>query len=532
MRKLFCLFIALALFSACACAESAETLIVELNDCAMLITADGEIITPRGEYDSINMITRGDCPAERALYCASSLGALFIEFDDALDDDFEYWDDIDGDLEDNPPDGEDAPIDEMWTDDFESEEGEVFVFNMGEYIGYEYDYVEQLYALMNYKGELLTGFDYSWFEHDADNAVVVAYKADGFKSALDESGNVLLEGPYAAIVSDGAGGYFATMPDLEQTDEYGAFAYRSPLVHVSATGEVSDTGIITDTWELLGFESGLMCVASYSGETLKYIYVDASGADAFNKSFSEAFSFTGDYAEVYDDDGSTKLINKSGEYVTGDDYAWFDFGARDDLPIVANLTGGGFCLLDNKTLEASVEIKLAEDETSLYAYHSGDNLISAFSDIRAYIYDTQGNLIYVDDEGALAYSPYNDIDDVPERIVISTNDGVNSENYLINFDGDIISDNYQQLSALSWISGQGRYLTAEYELIEYEYEGQTYYNQEYTAFGVIDQDGKAVLDMIYTDIAYLSPTRYWACDGEKFILFDQNGASLFELPLE
>lgn len=549
MRKLTAVLICLMLLVPAALAESAETMVVDYGSGSMLITADGTPLTEVGDYDFIYRVTNGDCPSERVLYYATS--DISVAYDDSeLEGEVEDWPTDEGELDE----GEeviDIPIDQTEQPEEEPEdeyEIDDVVGSMGDDMSELDSYFETNCALMDATGRLLTDYAYTMFTHDVENAVVIGYRTDGFVSALDEKGNVLLEGAYAAVVSDTKGGFFVTKPDLNETDEYGDFFYKAPLFHVLSDGTEQDTGIVTGTYDLSGFSSGFMCVAKYAdlgvfgqddmddmenvedGDEMSYIFIDADGNDAFGVSFTGAYNFSGNYADVTDQDYNERLIDKTGAFATEKAYSWFDCGsADDDMPIVANLVDGGFDLLSKEDLSIVKSFAPEEADGTLYAYQSGDKLIFAFSDARKYIINAAGDAVYEGDAGVDAYTYYFSCDSQPQRILVAEGDWPEEACRVMDLSGNATSDTYQEITALTWIGGAGRYQVASYDVIDSddaEYKDADYDSYRY---GVIDQDGNTILEMKYTEMTYLAPDRYWVSDGSVYQLMDSDGNVIYEM---
>jgi hypothetical protein len=537
MRKIAAILICLALLVPAALAEGVETMVVDYGDGSMLITADGTELTQVGDYGFIYRVSDSDCPADRVLYYATSDASVSPD-DSAADGEVEAWPSAQGNLEEGS-EVLDIPLNQTEQPDEEVSIGDVVESNydMGDFDGP----FETSCALMDSQGNLLTDFAYTMFTHDVKNALVVGYRTDGFVSALDEKGNVLLEGEYAAIVSDTQGGFFATKPDLTMIDEYGDFYYKSALMHVRADGTENDTGIITGTYDLSGFSSGLMCVSTFpdlgtfgeddtedDAEDMSYIFVDPDGNDAFGQVFTGAYNFSGNYADVTDADYNERLIDRTGAVVTDKAYSWFDFGAEGDgMPIVANLVDGGFDLLSKDDLSVVKSFAAPETGAAYYAYQSGDHLIFAFSDDDMSILDAAGEVIYEGAASVDAYTYYNYADSQPGRILVSEGDWPEEKCRLMDLSGNATSEDYQEITALTWVGGAGRYQIASYNVVD-SGEGKDADYDSYR-YGVIDQDGNTILEMKYTEMSYLTPDRYWVSDGSVYQLVDANGNVVFEM---
>ena len=507
---------------------------------AVLITESGELVTGIGDYDVIDLISYDDCPPERQLFMVSMLDIsdgffLMEDYDEFFgDEDWDYdlddveaWPDTEGldegyDMEivDDMPVVSDMPLESEEEVDF----GEYFTDDDFDELD---GYMDYGVALMNTKGELLTDFEYISFMHDVENAVVAAYDFEGFVTLLDEAGNVLVAGGYTSVVANGQGGYIAVQPVVDP--ETGDFSETAPIVRISADGEVEETGLYTFAYETLpGYSGGLMCVPVYDGGTgvYAYIYIDAAGVDAFGKKFDYAASFIGGFAEVTGDDYSARLIDMSGEYVTDGGHRYFDMGTEGDgMPIVANLMDGGFELM-SKDDGGVIATFLPETEGDMfYAYQSGDGLIVAYSDQTTMIIDGSGNVLYRGEGELYAQTWYEFADGVPGRMLLSDYSDGAMRMCVAEFDGTPVSEWYGDMSALSWVNGQGRYLALDYELTQIEYDDVTGYEPDMETFryGVVDHDGNVVVELKYDYFMQLASDRYWAAQGGTYSLMDENG---------
>lgn len=558
-----------------AFAEGARVFVADTESGAMLITESGAGVTEPGEYDVIVPVTYDECPAERMLFAVSHLdmgGGFFAEYGEAAEgesdweeepeweeepswgddwseepDDVETWPDEDGGLDEgydmdvvDDQEWNDFGEDDFYGDDiFGGGENDVGEFDYGlldgEYIDYGMEYGV---ALMNASGELLTGFDYASFVHDVENAVVFACDFDGWVTALDERGAVLAAGSYTSMVSDGNGGFFAVAPETDGDGETGEINELAALVHVTAAGDISDTGLTTNAYEpLSGFYEGLMCVMvcdGYDGDFLaySYVYVDQNGENAFGRSFDFAANYVGGCAEVIDDNNVARLIDRSGNYVTDAEYSYFDCGEQDDgMPMVANLIDGGFDLILRDTFEIIASFRPENGATMLYAYHSGDGLIMAYSENEMMILDASGSVLYRGADDMYAYTWYEFCDSQPQRLLMIQGEGADTVNCVADLSGVQQSDWYREISALSWIGGEGRYLVCDYELVEVGYDGVTWLEPDANTYryGVIDQDGNVVVELKYDYFDCLAADRYWVSDGENYQLLDGDGGVIAEI---
>ena len=113
-------------------------------------------------------------------------------------------------------------------------------------------------------------------------------------------------------------------------------------------------------------------------------------------------------------------------------------------------------------------------------------------------------------------------------------EGVDAMDCVADISGAQKSDWYRGISALSWISGEGRYLVCDYDFTEVEYDGVTGLEPDADTYryGVIDQDGNVVVEMKYDYFDCLAADRYWVSDGTCYKLLDGEGNVIVEMPAE
>ncbi|MBQ4089759.1 MAG: WG repeat-containing protein [Clostridia bacterium] len=542
MKRFIICMLALVFAVLPAYAETARVFAADTDSGAILIDENGALVTGLGEYDVIDLVSYGDCPADRQLFMVSQMDlsdgffleeeyGVFDDWDDALDD-VDNWPDTEGLDEGYDMEGydmeivDDIPIDEHIEDGYDDD--------MGEYLSsyFEPEFLDTGYgvALMNARGELLTGFDYVSFQHDVENGVVAAYSFDGFVSMLDEQGNVLTPCDYTSIVSNGNGGFIAVKPEID--GETGDLSEIAPIVLISSDGSVSETGLYTYSYETLpGYYDGYMCTPVRPADAdmegyCEYMYIDANGAPAFGERFDYASDFVDGYAEVTDFDYNTCLIDTSGRRVVSGEYLYYDLGdENDDMPFIGNLPFGGFDLISRDDYSIVASFRPETEEGTLYAHNSGDGLIVAYSDTESMLLDGDGKVLYRGSLDEYAQIWYEYADSQPQRVLLTRFDGENYSMCVAQLDGTQVSDWYSEVMALSWTEDEGRYLVLDYELIEVMYDDTVGYEPDMDtfAYGVIDQDGNVVVEMRYDYFACLAPDRYWVAQGDVYSLMDADG---------
>ena len=554
MKRFVSVLLVLLMSALPAFAEGGRSFVVNTDSGAMLIDESGNALTAMGEYDVIDTISSEDCPAERRLFMVSQMdlsSGFFLEGEDedehSLDGGLLYgsdenWDSELDEVEEWPVDLEqlgdgfemdvidDVPVDWGETSD---EYGDILddEYDMldDEYMDYGYDYGV---ALMNAKGELLTGFDYIGFSHDVANGVVEAYTFEGFVTMLDEQGNVLTEGLYISIVSDCSGGFFAVMPEIDPVT--GDFSEIAPIVHITADGAIEQTGMRTFSYETLpGFSEGYMCVlvCDEENDTYKYVYIDVSGQPQFGAYFEYAANFMGGVAEVNDSDYQVHLIDTSGNYVTGEGYSYFDYYSVN-TPIIGNLADGGFDLISRDDYSVIASFRPEGDESFFSAYNSGDGFILASSDVREMVIDPAGNVLWSGElvETRYIYTGYEYSDALPGRMLVTEIGENGNVTKVVDFGFNTCSGDYREIYPMSWAGGSGRYQAMDYDVVETEYYDEVIIEPDYetVVYGVIDQDGNVIVPVEHDFFMYLDHDRYWVGSGNQYRLIDCNGKVIAE----
>ena len=563
MKKIISAVIALMMLAMPVFAEGERTYSVNTDSGALLIDENGNMLTDIGEFDMIEPISGSSCPSERRLYMVSQLdlssGFYMDESEEEVfseNDSFSgfFNDEWYGEWDEELDDVEEWPVDlEMLDEGYEmeviddvpapadeetGEYGDVLDDEEGllgdEYIDYGVSYGV---ALMNARGELLTGFDYESFWHDVENGVVQAYNFEGFVTMLDENGNVLTEGMYSSVVSDGNGGFFAVMPTVD--GETGEFSEAAPIMHIDASGAVSETGIYTFSFETLpGFSEGYMCVSvcekdADADDDYKYVYIDQNGEAAFGRYFEYAFNFNGGIAEVTDGDSQVRLINTKGENLTDGYYSYFDCGiSGDNMPIIGNLLDGGFDLISKADYSVIASFRPENGASYMYASLTGDGFIMVNTDIENMLMDAAGNIVWRGSVGdnMRVYTGYEYTDSQPQRVAVKFTTENGDETYVADFAMNAFGGAFCDVDPISWVGGSGRYQVVNYELIEREFEDQITLDPDLESFmyGVIDQDGNTVIPMEYDYFMALDHDRYWVGSGINYKLLDSDGKVIVE----
>ena len=559
MKKFISVILVLMLSVIPAFAETVRSFSVNTDGGALLIDENGNMLTAEGEYDMIEPVSSADCPADRVMYMVSQLdlsSGFFLEEDEEVEGeedisgsfmDDEWSDELDGEWDAELDEVEEWPVDlEGLEDGFEMETIDDVAFETDDEIGEFGDVLEddfgmddefmdygEVYgvALMNSRGELLTGFDYESFWHDARNGIVLAYNFEGFITVLDEMGNVLLEGMYTSVVSDGNGGFFAIMPEIDPVS--GDFSDAAPIVHITADGAINPTGLYTFSYETLpGFFDGLMCLVVCEADAdveavYKYVFIDQNGQPQFGRYFEYASDFIDGVAEINDENYEVHLINTNGDYITDNIYSYFECGTPGDgMPIIANVAEGGFDIISKADYSIIASFRPEEGKEDLSGYLTNDGFIMAFDYVEDMLLDASGNVIWRGVSGEnFVQTGYEDFDSMPQRFVVFNYANDEYMGNVVDMDLNVISDPYREIYPLSWLNGEGRYQVTSYEVIRQEYYGEAIIEPDFDTmkFGVLDQDGNVIVPVDFDYFMYLDHDRYWIGRGTDYALIDSDG---------
>ena len=153
MKRILALALCLMVLCPAALAETFSVYMYGMGegpDYCMLIRDDGTPLTPAGAYNNIYAITPDDTPEAEKLYGAIS-----------------------------------------------NEVGIAYTPEKAEEL--RYNFVDSSMALMNARGELLTGFDYSVLDYANGYVLFTLPGEEHLTGAMDARGHVLMEAEYAAL---------------------------------------------------------------------------------------------------------------------------------------------------------------------------------------------------------------------------------------------------------------------------------------------------------------------------------------------
>ena len=462
MRRILGLTVCLMLLS-CA---MAEPFVVQYNGgdeaagYSMMLSRDGAALTPAGEYYYIYSISVGDCADADRLYAGIAAEA---------------------------PAGDGGPV-----------------------------YPSYSMALLNARGERLTGFDYQNLVHYPEDGVVVYTLDDGHQGALAVDGRKILDADFAGLIPNGQSGWLGLYcPSGEAVSDEGVY----PLVYVDTRGRLFETNLHARRYcfSYNGFCEGLCVVSGVSEYGGQFIYLDPEGGlafdRAFDRAFDSAFDFYGSYAAVMED-GLYGLIDRTGDYKIEPVWEGLASGSDYDAGLYIATGGGRFVLLDAQTGEEIASDSLGA--SSLYAWMENAFMVRVTTEDTAFMYDLDGRRLCEAGDDISAWYPRADA--LPQRL-ISSGDWLYGESRLVDLEGNAVGPAFQWLSAVGWANGKGLYIFQTFDVIgdgDGAYPGNIRY-------GLCDQDGNILLDAQYSDFEALSMDRFWVRQGNRCGMIDEDG---------
>lgn len=397
---------------------------------------------------------------------------------------------------------------------------------------YDSELLEERYmspiGLMDAEGTLLTDCSYDSFSHDPASGVVI-FRRDGMCGVMSERGEILLDAAYGEIHPNGDGGYLALSVEHCEYDAEG-YLMTSELVYIAPDGVRTDTGIMTRPY-LAGFEGGLTSLAVYL-ENWRYGYVNEVGELVIEPIYEDARDFAWGYGAVSADGIHYGLIDLTGDEVLAPDYNGFD-NMQDSRYLLAWFEGG-VDLIRYRDLETVKRFAWESAEENAYATLLFPGVMSLTHQSETAFYDMEGEpLLSISTEaGDNAYAYYSICEGEPKRLIYYTGQWPNLQSFLIDLAGDRIAGPYDMLDALWWKGEQGRFLVTSYSTytaVTGDGVSEEWIDERSYRYGVIDQDGEAILPTVYQSLSFLDEDRYWAKSADAYGLIDESGNWILKL---
>ena len=453
-------------------AALAETYVVNLygseerEGCALLITEDGELLTPLDTYASIYELTPKGTPEAQRRFCAQTLK-------------------VDVDL--SKTSLEMVPMDAYYR-----------------------------LALMDATGKLLTGFDY-WNMEWAGGSI--RFNVPGQDSAntgiMDLDGHIIIEPVYHAIETLDGGRWLALAEDKKSK------AYRFSIFIVDENGNVTDTGLHTSI-DILPQCDGEFCpvyhVEEYESHT---VYLNRDGEVCFGRTFDSAEPFMGDCA-VVEIDEKNGLINREGQMVVEPVYSYLYHLGDAPGDVYASDSDGLLVVFDAAT-GAELFRKKFENVDYLNVCMIAPELLWVYCGNHCECYRTDGTLVasFPDDENnSVQYARCS-----PDalRFIESVNPWPESKTHLIDEQGRQIGGDYRGMIDYGVFDGHPLFSCYTYH-ISTNRDGEKVADWHSWRYGVLDENGNELLKPEYlNEVQILSPNRFWVTANDRSGLIDASG---------
>ncbi|MGI6174048.1 MAG: WG repeat-containing protein [Christensenellales bacterium] len=325
---------------------------------------------------------------------------------------------------------------------------------------------------------------------------------DGKIGSLDETFRENIPCKYTQLVANGKGGFLGITSDPYDDRADGVY-------HVAADGTQTATGIRI-IYGLGFFSEGLMPILS--SDTNAYGYLSPEGSWAIDAQYDYAGSFHHGTAEAALESG-LGLIDTDGNWLLTPRYTSLSINTGDSNMVLAQEDAESVTLIDGKTGE---KVKTFEGEEIWFIAGYSKDIAEILYPDKSILIDEKGNVLREDGTDTFYY-----LSDCG-HLFMSVGDLM----FLVDLQGNTLSDAYRQISCLAEIDGKSYFAVTNYD-VEVEEEADTGWSGSFAVegsmtMGIINEAGKSVLEMgEYRDILPV---------GGRFILLKtEKEAFLYDL---
>lgn len=352
------------------------------------------------------------------------------------------------------------------------------------------------YALLNARGERLTGFEYQVLEYS--NGRLRCMKGERW-GAMNPEGETLLPAQYTSLIDNGEGGYLA-----QKTDPYDDLA--DVVYWIDDQFEEHESGV------KISGGAGVMSegmTAVSSAENALYGYLNARGEWALEPQYSWADAFRDGYAQATTAEGSG-LIDATGQWVLEPKYGYLNYAGVDSMIVATE--GTRLAIIDPKTMR---EVR-SYDEPNAYAYALRKGGAVVMLEDGAVLVGMDGRELRLD--GCRGINQWGEMN---EQMIVQMGEYGTPSVYLYGADGTAIAGPYQDVMPLGKRDGEMYYVFTSFESTQTEYEGGLTFWDEVPGTrrcGVLSPTGE---ELCAFDAEYISYV------GEGRMLVQQDGAAEF-----
>lgn len=346
------------------------------------------------------------------------------------------------------------------------------------------------YALMDEKGEVKTGFDYTEFTGTEDGILF----SDGEKyGIMDASFREIVPCEYTWLVSNGMGGFLALRTNVWDDVPDGLYL-------IDETGYVSPTGVKLAAF-LSSFSDGLSPALSTANG--RYGYLNGEGQWAIRPQYAYADEFKGGIAVASLDSGSG-VIDTTGRWVITPKYDYVALSGENEERIVTVSYKNGITVFSSETFEEIYALDYAV--YGAYAAFGANSVVVYTEDRVAQIGPDGQEILSVSPNGLIL--PVSDAMSVVYDL---------SGAYLIDSEGNTLLSGYRELTHFT-----------EYEGVNYfRFIAQSEPAGSYRT-GIIDQTGREILPCRFDHIASPEKGYLLAVDDERALLCRVTGETVWQ----
>ncbi|MDY2769801.1 MAG: WG repeat-containing protein [Eubacteriales bacterium] len=322
---------------------------------------------------------------------------------------------------------------------------------------------------------------------------------------LDAELNELVPCEYTWLVSNGEGGFLALRTDIWDDSPDGVYL-------IDESGYVSPTGvkIASILWPFSGGMSQALSV-----DNGRYGYLNADGQWQLQPQYAYADQFVNGLAVATLDSGSG-MIDTRGNWRIMPKYDFIDRPTGSDGLIAAVKYNE---LVDVfRASDQSYLYTLTCDTVGAYTALSGKILLVFSADSVRAVNETGKTVLEVPASGSITSAGEN-------RLFVYPDEWGAKSAYLADIDGKQLSDTYQNFGLFATVDGRD-YFTVNAFDTELTDDGLIWLSDTMRC-GLIDEDGREILPIVYSELSSPAPGYIQASDEEGVHLLKLDGTEIW-----
>lgn len=322
---------------------------------------------------------------------------------------------------------------------------------------------------------------------------------------LDAELNELVPCEYTWLVSNGEGGFLALRTDVWDDSPDGVYL-------IDKSGYVSPTGVKIASL-LWSFSDGMS--QALSVDNGRYGYLNAEGQWQLRPQYAYADRFMNGLAVATLDSGSG-LIDTRGNWRIMPKYDFIDRPADSDGLIAAVKYNE---LVDVfRASDQSYLYTLTCDTQGAYTALSGNILLVFSTDSVRAVNDAGKTVVEVPANGTINSAG-------EKRLFVYPDEWGTKSAYLADANGRQLSEVYQDFGLFGTVDGRDYFVVNAFDTEEVD--GTLIWLSDTMRCGLIDEDGREVLPIVYSELSCPTPGYIQARDEDGVHLFRMDGTEIW-----